>query len=1048
MSEFYFDKNQFIIENFDRQKPFSSFLPGLAGKRGIPLWTFYVNRGQGIASFGIENKDRQILEFSPAVKAYQQTGIDGFRTFVKNNGKVFEFFGEDNKNTKRKMVIKRSEFSIEEVNDELGLKQQVTYFSLPNDNLAALVRLVTFENTSDETIEFEVMDGLAQLLPTGVTQGTIKSMANLIRSWMDVYHLDEQFGFFRMRSSSADTAEVQESIDGNFYLSSINDQLVTPIVDQRLVFDQDTSKRFPRFFETHSVQDIATQKQVTANKIPVAFTVKKVTLNPKEKIRINTVIGYAFSSDLVLKRKKELISSLYLDNKRNEAEFILDEMLQEVDTKTMNPLFDEYIRQNYLDNILRGGYPMVLDGPNNQNHVYHLYSRRHGDLERDYNYFIIAPEFYSQGNGSFRDVCQNRRNDTILNPDVKTFNIKMFASFIQADGFNPLSINGSSFELLDKSKAQQLAKELFSGNETMKQLLENTFTPGSLINTSSMLDISTNYSDEELFSKIFPYTKQNFEATFGEGYWIDHWTYVLDLVESFEMIYPDQINQELFNERTYKYFDSPAYVLPRSEKICLTKNKAVRRFGSVLHHDKEKIEKQNMNLNTSNWLADKNGVVIKGSLFEKLFVLAMNKVVSLDPSGIGIEMEAEKPGWNDAMNGLPGLFGSGVSETIELKRLVEYLLEHLELKNTFQFPVEFIDLCDKLMDLIDSELDDFQFWDEINNVKETYRAAIRFGTESLKTYEGLKIRDLLEAANHKLDIALTKAQRLGHGVYPTYLVHEVTKYEPILEQNHEKIGHYGLPVVRPLEFKVRALPKYLEAPARALKIMKNQSAKKRMYNSIKQSKIYDEQLRFYKTSEFLDQESNEIGRGRSFTKGWQERESNFLHMTYKYLLGLLKAGLYEEFFDEIQTNLTIYMDPKTYGRNPLENSSFIASSINPDPFVHGQGFVARLSGSTSEMLSMWSLMMFGYHPFVFENEELKLALNPILPKEFFKDNKVVVRFLGTIELTYYNTSGIDTFDSKFQIQKYIVDSQEYTEIKGELANKIRNREVDSITVVF
>ena len=25
---------------------------------------------------------------------------------------------------------------------------------------------------------------------------------------------------------------------------------------------------------------------------------------------------------------------------------------------------------------------------------------------------------------------------------------------------------------------------------------------------------------------------------------------------------------------------------------------------------------------------------------------------------MGIEMEAGKPGWNDAMNGLPGLFGS------------------------------------------------------------------------------------------------------------------------------------------------------------------------------------------------------------------------------------------------------------------------------------------------------------------------------------------------------------------------------------------------------
>ncbi len=34
----------------------------------------------------------------------------------------------------------------------------------------------------------------------------------------------------------------------------------------------------------------------------------------------------------------------------------------------------------------------------------------------------------------------------------------------------------------------------------------------------------------------------------------------------------------------------------------------------------------------------------------------------LDPESKGLMYEGGKPGWNDAMNGLPGLFGSGVSE--------------------------------------------------------------------------------------------------------------------------------------------------------------------------------------------------------------------------------------------------------------------------------------------------------------------------------------------------------------------------------------------------
>src|SRR5206468_115227 len=41
--------------------------------------------------------------------------------------------------------------------------------------------------------------------------------------------------------------------------------------------------------------------------------------------------------------------------------------------------------------------------------------------------------------------------------------------------------------------------------------------------------------------------------------------------------------------------------------------------------------------------------------------------------GVGLEMEADKPGWCDALNGLPGLFGSSSHEMFELQRLVRFL---------------------------------------------------------------------------------------------------------------------------------------------------------------------------------------------------------------------------------------------------------------------------------------------------------------------------------------------------------------------------------------
>jgi len=79
----YDDKGRFILEDYDVQQPFSDFLPALAGYYGKPLYAFYVNRGQGIASFGFRSKDYPIQEFHSANLAYQQTPFTGFRTFLQ-----------------------------------------------------------------------------------------------------------------------------------------------------------------------------------------------------------------------------------------------------------------------------------------------------------------------------------------------------------------------------------------------------------------------------------------------------------------------------------------------------------------------------------------------------------------------------------------------------------------------------------------------------------------------------------------------------------------------------------------------------------------------------------------------------------------------------------------------------------------------------------------------------------------------------------------------------------------------------------------------------
>ena len=89
-------EEKFLIENYGKKSTFASFLPGISGEKGIPIWCYYVNRGQCVVSFGVDNKDHSIMEFYPAHQAYQNVKTTGFRTFVKKDGSVTELFSDEN----------------------------------------------------------------------------------------------------------------------------------------------------------------------------------------------------------------------------------------------------------------------------------------------------------------------------------------------------------------------------------------------------------------------------------------------------------------------------------------------------------------------------------------------------------------------------------------------------------------------------------------------------------------------------------------------------------------------------------------------------------------------------------------------------------------------------------------------------------------------------------------------------------------------------------------------------------------------------------------
>jgi hypothetical protein len=1046
MDRYRVNESEFLIGDFDRTVPFSSFLPGLTGEDGIPMWAFYTNRGQAIASLGINSKSEAIMEFNPACTEYENTAQKGFRTFIKCNGAVYEPFRYRG-DAERIMTVRKNSLKIEETARDKGLKISVDYFILPKEPIGALVRRVKLENISGAPTKIEALDGVAKIIPRGISNGQFEEMANLFKSWTDVKNADNLAPIFAMRASTADSAQVDEIKGGYYYFAALNGRLAPFICDADEIFGYDTSLDHPVAFEERGLDGIPLNKPVV-NKVPCAFTPVSAELKAGEQITWTSFLGFTPSKELLNESAERFLAAGFASSKLNLANELAEELTADVRTETAYPAFNKYVEQCYLDNFLRGGYPVTVGDA-----VLYLYSRKHGDPERDYNYFTIDGEYYSQGNGNFRDVCQNRRNDVFFCPGLKDYNVRYFASLIQLDGYNPLEIRPATFTV--KSGKLDEAKDILHKaceSTDADSVLEGRFKPGSIFREISRKGLALKENPKSVVEKLLALCDEHIEAGALEGYWSDHWDYIMDLVENYRDVYPDRM-KELLDSEGYRFYDSDMQVKERKRTYVLDGGRVWQYESMERSADKQK--EKGFVPGATNWKKNSDGTEVTVSLFAKLFVLALCKFASIDSFGMGVEMEGGKPGWNDAMNGLPAMFAGSMPETFELKRLMTFLLENAD-RQELAVPEEVAAFFEKAANLLErypaplavlSETEgnegnaDFEYWDAMALAREEYRGRIYKPLSGIKTaIPGRRIRAFLEAGLKRVGFGIEKARELSNGEIPTYFTFEPTSYE-ILETRDER----GRNCVKINGFKVLGLPRFLEGPARYLASGAGDAAK--VHESVLSSGLYDKKLKMFKTSESIEHLSLSYGRVRAFTPGWLERESIFLHMEYKYLYALLKNGLYDEFYGAIRTAMIPFMDPAVYGRSILENSSFIASSANPDERVHGRGFVARLSGSTVELLSMWMRMFIGERMFYIGDDGLKITFAPALPSDFFTANGTAAwTFMGQCTVVYSNPGRKSTFGkdaARVTGMKLLTISGETVEVEGdtlsgEMAETLRN----------
>lgn len=1024
------DQGEFVIENYHLAKPFSSFFPGVAGIWGVPIWAFYVNRGQAIASFGIKDKDHPIMEFFPANKSYQLASVVGFRTFIKlsSGNKTYFYDAFHNGSSARgfdienRMEISSSALRLSELNRTLGLEVRVEYFTIPNDNYGALARKVSIRNISRKDADLQVIDGMPQVIPYGMNNFFLKELSRTIEAWMDVENLENNIPYLRLKVDPSDRPEVLHISEGNFYLAFDAGGLIKPIVDPEAIFGRVNDFTYPEEFLARTKFRYP-EFQLTNSKTPCCMAYKKISLKSRGIFVMHSLAGNMDSLGKLKAHARRIANSEYFAKKEAENKRLALGLENTVFTHSSSRAFDFYCRQNFLDNVLRGGYPLSLDD-SLPDIIIQVYSRKHGDLERDYNKFLLEPTYFSQGNGNYRDANQNRRSDIWFNPHLKEQGILAFFNLLQIDGYNPLVIKPDTFIFKGNPG---ILEGFFESKDIpkVKKRLEKPFTPGELLFfvEHAILKGVKSWKNREGFLKaIIRDSSRMLNAEHGEGFWSDHWTYCLDLLEAYLGMYPENVRHILLENREFTFFDNSETVRPRSEKYVLKAGKVFQYHALANNHIKNNLIRKRENFPHLSRIRSGQGEVYKTSLAVKMLAVIANKFAILDPFGVGIEMEANKPNWYDSLNGLPGLLGSSTCETFELKRWITFLngsFKEIDADGQYSIslPAELYDLLSGLKAVSLGVADEYGFWDGSHALRERYleKTLMGFGGEE-KQLSLAETEAILEAFLKRIDSGLQKAYDNKSGLHYSYFINEVSEHEV---PGPEPSGHSY--TVRPLKFRQKPLPLFLEGAVHYLRIAEDREKARKVFTRLRRSPLYDKKLKMYKVTAPLADMPFEIGRCRVFTPGWLENESIWLHMEYKYLYELLKSGLYEEFFEDFKNVLIPFQDPRRYGRSILENSSFLASSAFPDSRLHGNGFVARLSGSTAEFISIWLTMCLGKEPFYLDAQgRLCLEFKPVLPawlfskkaENGFSRDSFAFRFLNKTMVVYHNSKRKDTFGPK------------------------------------
>lgn len=989
----------FRQEAYSCAAPFSSFLPGIAGLYGKPLWCYYVNRGQAVACFGTQDKDHGIMPFQSANLHYARVEQEGFRTLVRWQDAEGAWQGYEPFRAavaaERTLTVTPDSLHLEERSEAMGLAFAVAYTTVPGEACAALLRTVTITNISETSRRLEWVDGFANLIPYGLDHHASQNAPFICQGYLHIDGLGEGMPFFRFLDAPSYLHVIPERPVGNVYFAFGDDEkaCLPVVVDRDRIFGEGGNLAHPTAFFAGDPMDLASQK--TACMAAAAFAHVQSELAPGESAIVHSLCGAADSFDAAVSFRTRALQPGWVAEKKAESSIEVGKIRHRFFLHSGDETLNAYVPQTFLDNVLRGGLPITLQA-GCKSHTLHVFNRVHGDLERDYNAFKLDPTYFSQGNGHYRDANQNRRNDVWFNPEVGTGNLHSFFNLLRLDGYNPMACQGVVFRLDDGVEVKALVGKLVEETgvsalrETLAGVLGGEFTPGALLGALETGGCPRS-AWAGLLEQVLAQATIREKAAYGTGFWIDHWFYCFDQLDRFLALFPDRLADALLHDRGYTYWEDAHRVLPRSERYLRVGDPLVHQVGTPVV-DSEKQTWLDARTHHPHQVRTANGEIHRTNLLEKIFCLILNKVATIAPSGFGVEMEAGHPGWHDSINRLPYQFGSSTSELFQLQRAVRMTLSCLgEVEPPVQtWPEELVTFLDAVeRSVTEHGSSPFAYWQAANEAKERYRSRTWSGLSGDTTrVEAERLRRFLERLDSFLDDMTQRVMDPDSGLPFTYYLHRPEKWEIQIDAKGQPLlSPDGHPRVNVLSFESEPLPLFLEAPVHALRTLKNADEADALCGALRSSVLFDGKLKMYLLGDSLKRFGLTAGRIGMWTPGWFENENIFLHMEHKLLVSMFESGRYERLFATMRDIMIPFQPPERYGRSPIENTSFIVSSRHPAPERHGRGYLPRSSGTTAEVLDLFLRMSFGDRPFRMKNGQLAFELDPVLPDWIFSTHE-------------------------------------------------------------